>query len=61
MHITKKFSSWAEWDLKKVTVKHFKSGYKKTFEGTYLKKRMKCKKDKKSRYLLDWNDLTFLK
>ena len=54
MRAKKKFSSWANWDLKAVTVKHFKLGHMKTFEGISFNQKMKCRQDQDSRYYLKW-------
>ncbi|RLA63799.1 MAG: hypothetical protein DRQ88_06910 [Epsilonproteobacteria bacterium] len=53
----KKFSSWADWDLRSVTVKHFKSGYTKTFAGKNFRQKNKCRKSQDSRYYLRWESL----
>jgi hypothetical protein len=57
LRATKKYSSWANWDLKAVKVRHFKSGHSKFFEGKNLRQKMKCKRDSESRYLLNWETL----
>jgi len=50
----KKFSSWADWDLEKIRVRHYRSGIHKTFDGRRYKHKKKCKRDQDSRYPLKW-------
>ncbi len=58
IHTRKLFSTWADWELEKVTVKNFKTGIKKTFEGKYFTKKMKCSSYEDSREFLDWQKMT---
>lgn len=58
IHSKKLFSTWADWELEKVSVKNFKTGIKKTFEGKYFNKKMKCSTYEDSREFLDWQKMT---
>jgi hypothetical protein len=54
----KKFSSWLDWDLKSVSVTHMATGYSKTFEGSYFKKKRRCMEEDKAKHFLPWKGLT---
>lgn len=57
MRIKKKTSSWADWNLQKVKVRHFRSGHQKFFDGKNFKQKSKCKLDKDSRTFLKLESL----
>jgi hypothetical protein len=57
IHSKRLFSSWTDWELDKVTIRHFKTGAKKTFEGKYFSKKMKCASFEDSREFLDWQKM----
>jgi hypothetical protein len=58
IHAKKLFSTWSDWEMEKVTVKNFKTGIKKPFEGKYFNKKMKCASYQDSREFLDWQKMT---
>lgn len=57
----KKYSSWADWNLKRIEVTQLATSTRVTFAGAHIKQKSRCKREEDAMFYLNWKKLDLLK